>query len=104
MTTIEPVFIARTWAELLAGLNARDVALGLSMQELDELAGLDEGSSAKLLAGGRVADLGPLPALMLLPVRGVEIHFAYRRRAKRLSSYVDDKRSKIAIRRRAARC
>ena len=32
MTTIEPVFIARTWAELPAGLNARRVALRDSMR------------------------------------------------------------------------
>lgn len=73
IVTAQPVFLARSYDELRAALNARRQQLGLTMEVLDEISGLQPGYSGKIFGGRRVKNMGPLSATVLLGALGVQL-------------------------------
>jgi hypothetical protein len=70
---IRPLFMARTYDDLLMGLVARRRALGWSQQELDHRAGWADGVTGKLESGSRMKTLGPVWFLIALQALGVDL-------------------------------
>lgn len=90
MTTMEPIFVARSYEDLRQGLIMRRKQLGIPQIQLDEIAGLPGGYVGKIEGGRRVKDLGPLSLTLLLGALGGELWFV-ERAASTISATEGDK-------------
>lgn len=95
-----PIAIASSYEELVMALNLRRQQLGLSMEALEDRAGLAGGHAGKLFGGKRVKNLGPLSLLLLLGALNCELmltpreHDANdpRRTLKLMAKFLEQKR------------
>lgn len=63
----------RCYDDLIDAMRARVAELGITMQTLDELSGLQPGYSAKLLGPARIKTLGPMSFDALLGALALEL-------------------------------
>ncbi len=68
--------VAKDYQQLIAALSRRRRELGLTLCELDELAGLAERHSSKILGPNPTKFLGPMSLFCLLQTLGLKITIA----------------------------
>jgi hypothetical protein len=65
---------ARTYSEFVELLRSRLDAIDISMDQLDELAGLPRGYAGKVFGGCQTRRLGPITMWPMLQALGLKIH------------------------------
>jgi hypothetical protein len=80
--TVEPLAVVSDYPGLIAALRGRVIELGTSINALDEVAGLPDRYSAKLLSPRAVKNLGPMSLCSLLGALGLARRHPRRRSAR----------------------
>lgn len=92
----------RNYAELKSALNARRVELKMTMLELDELAGLQQGYSGKLFSmAASSRNFGPISLGNVLKALGVELIILPAQAGKRRAFKIIGVRDKLRLNRMA---
>jgi hypothetical protein len=71
--TVEPIAVCRTVEELQQAMRQRAETIGISRERIDEIGGLPDGYSAKLLTNPPYRSLGPLSTFQLIGALGMMV-------------------------------